>query len=99
MAEYWPACQEAVLNCFPDMCPEYLIILARDWNWDYEQIITSVLDQQEKGQSYPTQPNTSKRKRADTRTEAPDAKDMFEKDDARLATKDATFIRQYTRTA
>lgn len=95
MAQYWPACQLAVLSCFPDMCPEYLTKVAASFNWDSEQIITSILDQQEKGRPYPTQQNTSKRKRADSCAEASNLKNNFEKDDTRLANKGDAFVRRY----
>ena len=95
MAQYWPACQSAVLDCFPNMCPKYLMKVAASFKWDPGQIITSILDQQEKGEKYPTEPNTTKRKRADTSAEASAPKGYFEKDDTRLANKEADFVKQY----
>ncbi|SPQ25453.1 a2e277b0-81af-4a53-a16e-2c799d662269 [Thermothielavioides terrestris] len=63
-------CEEAVLNCFPDICPEYLKAEAAKHSWDSFRVITSILDEQEKGRPYPKRSNARKRKRSDEDEEA-----------------------------
>jgi len=61
----WHACRAAVLALFPDICPHHLLNLAHEHEYDHEQIITLILDNQENGDPYPTKPREGllKRKR------------------------------------
>jgi len=102
MERGWPACQEAVLNCFPDMCPEHLMKLAVEFGWNHERVIGHVLDQQDTGQPYPKWEKLAKRKWQDVspEEESPlEDKIKYEKDQERLNGKDAVFLRVYTRAA
>ena len=100
IAEGWPACQDAVLNCFPDMCPEYLMRIATQLEWDHEEVIIHVLDRQENGSPYPTRTKPSKRKRPDGDEQNTEGQRKdFEKDESRLVGKDAAFVQLHHRTS
>ncbi|RYP21682.1 hypothetical protein DL765_002143 [Monosporascus sp. GIB2] len=59
------SCKDSVLTVFPDICPNHLDDLASQYGHDPDSIIWAILDQQEKGQKYPTRhsDNPLKRKR------------------------------------
>ncbi|TGJ85412.1 hypothetical protein E0Z10_g3378 [Xylaria hypoxylon] len=63
------SCKNDVLLVFPDICQNYLTQLVLDNNFKSGEVISAILDKQEKGENYPTQaapePRSRKRKRAD----------------------------------
>ncbi|KAK1755594.1 Rad4 transglutaminase-like domain-containing protein [Echria macrotheca] len=89
--------KEAVLKCFPNICPEYLLQVATRLEFDSETIITHILDEQERGVHYPVQPNPVKRKRK--REETPEEPNEPDKNDARLLNKNDPFTVQYRQAA
>ncbi|KAK0641699.1 ring finger protein [Cercophora newfieldiana] len=101
MDERWPACEEAVLAVFPDMCLQHLKQLGTQYSMDHEQIILHVIDQQDAGRPYPTWEKTAKRKRPDASPEAegPAKRIKFDEDRDRLTGKDYVFIKTYTKAA
>lgn len=98
------SCEAAVLDCFPDICPEFLRSQAPDHGWDAQRIITHLLDEQEKGQSYPKRSNPLKRKRPEEADEKEEDEEeeirkKFEKGDPRLASKGRAYVKTYTKAA
>jgi E3 ubiquitin-protein ligase RNF216 len=94
--------EEAVLSCFPDICPDYLETQAAQHEWDSERLIVHILDEQEKGKQYPKRPSLLKRKRQLREEEQNDEEEMrrkFEKGDPRLASKDRDYVKSYTKAA
>lgn len=73
-------CENAVLSCFPDMCPDHLNELAAQYQWGHAQLITAVLDSLEKGISYPKRAKSLKRKRdvEEKKDDSGDAEKRFE---------------------
>ncbi|RYP48377.1 hypothetical protein DL768_005746 [Monosporascus sp. mg162] len=59
------SCKDSVLTVFPDICPNYLDDLASQHGHDPDSIICTILNQQERGEKYPTRhpDNPLKRKR------------------------------------
>ncbi|KAL2018220.1 hypothetical protein VTK56DRAFT_1127 [Thermocarpiscus australiensis] len=55
-------CREDILGIFPDICPKYLEAAAAENEWDSQRLIDHLLDEQEKGRSYPKRPKSLKRK-------------------------------------
>jgi E3 ubiquitin-protein ligase RNF216 len=99
-----PKWETAVLNCFPDICPDFLKTHGPDHAWDPQRIITHLLDEQEKGHSYPKRPNQRKRKRPTEdeekgEDEEEEMRRKFEKADPRLASKGRDYVKRYTKTA
>lgn len=96
-------CEEAVLSCFPDICPDFLKTQAADHDWDPQRLTTHLLDEQEKGKSYPKRPGLLKRKRPERdegkEEKEDDLRNQFEEGDPRLASKDRAYVNAYTRTA
>ena len=104
--EVYQMCREAVLNCFPDMCHEYLVDTLAQFKNDHQQVITHVLDKQEKGEPYPRQPKSLKRKREDKGASEDDAglediRKAFEEPDPdrRPMNRGPLYMRQYSKTA
>ncbi|KAK4448025.1 ring finger protein [Podospora aff. communis PSN243] len=92
------AFQEAVMALFPDMCPDHLNELGTRFNFDHEQVIGHVIDQQDLGRQYPKWDKSAKRKRQEVSpvADGPAEKKMkFNSDPARLAGKDSLFLRTY----
>ena len=58
-------CREAVLEYFPDICPDYLVRVGQDHGWKPQIIITILVDQLDAGMPYPTRSRAMKRKRRD----------------------------------
>ncbi|OAA57067.1 ring finger protein [Niveomyces insectorum RCEF 264] len=56
------ACTAAVLALFPDICPDFLQEKSQQLAYDYESIVSHILDQADNGAHYPRRP-TLKRKR------------------------------------
>jgi TRIAD3 protein (E3 ubiquitin-protein ligase RNF216) len=95
-------CEEDVSNCFPDICPDYLKSQAAQHGWDAQALITHLLDDLEKGQSYPKRPNPLKRKRLPEKDEKGDEEEMrqkFEDGDPRLASKGPEYTHLYIKAA
>lgn len=98
-------CEEAVLNCFPDICPEYLKRQAAKHECDSQRLITELLDDLEKGEPYPKRPNPLKRKRQGNEEEKEDEdaeeemRRKFEKEHPRLASKGRDYVKLYTKAA
>src|SRR3569833_1735110 len=60
------ACQEFLLELFPDICPTYLDRLVQEQGYDHEQIAQKIMDEAEAGSQYPRRPRLIlKRKRQD----------------------------------
>jgi hypothetical protein len=59
----WLECRENVQACFPDMCPDHLTQIATQFQWEHARIIDHVLDEQDRGNPYPTRSTSLKRKR------------------------------------
>lgn len=55
-------CRQAVLNIFPDICPQYLEDLAVQHAYNHETLLSAILDQVEGGKPFPKRANL-KRKR------------------------------------
>jgi E3 ubiquitin-protein ligase RNF216 len=94
--------EEAVLSCFPDICPDYLETQAAQHEWDSERLIVHILDEQEKGKQYPKRPSLLKRKRQPQEEEQNDEEELrrkFEKGDPRLASKGRDYVKSYTKAA
>lgn len=95
--------EEAVLSCFPDICPDYLKSQAAEHEWDSERLIVHILDEQDKGKQYPKRLTLLKRKRQlQEEEEQNDEEEMrrkFEKGDPRLASKDRDYVKSYTKAA
>ncbi|KAK3307301.1 uncharacterized protein B0T15DRAFT_395501, partial [Chaetomium strumarium] len=90
-------CEEAILNCFPDICLEYLRNEAPTYGWDSERLMDHLLNQQEKGTPYP-RANILKRKRPE-KDEADGHAEMrrkFEMGDPRRANKAPGYVEHYT---
>ncbi|KAI5922539.1 hypothetical protein F4810DRAFT_701673 [Camillea tinctor] len=68
------ACKDYVLLVIPDICPTYLEEIAAAHQYEPNATITAILDQQEEGKPYPTQPrnNPLKRKRSEEDDEEDD---------------------------
>jgi len=95
-------CEEAVSGCFPDICPDYLQSQAAKHGWDAQALITHLLDELEKGQSYPKRPNLLKRKRLPEKEEEGEEEEMrrkFEDGDPRLASKGPEYVNLYIKAA
>ena len=58
-------CQEAVLEYFPNICPDYLMVVGRENGWDAQKVITTLVDQLDAGNPYPKRARRMKRKRDD----------------------------------
>lgn len=57
-------CRDAVWKIFPDVCPAYLEDLATQHAFDHEAIISTILDQSERGKPVPRRQRVNlKRKR------------------------------------
>lgn len=96
--------ETAVLNCFPDICPEFLKTQGPDHAGDPQRIITHLLDEQEKGHSYPKRSNLLKRKRPEEdeekgENEEEEMRRKFERADPRLASKGREYVKLYTKAA
>jgi hypothetical protein len=92
------ACQEAVTALFPDMCPDHLNQLCARFNFDHEQVIGHIIDQQDLGLHYPRWEKSAKRKRhgVSPGADGPAEKKMkFNNDPDRLAGKDPLFLKTY----
>ncbi len=79
-------CKNAILRVFPNICPIHLQQLAHSHSYQADVIISVILDQQEKGQNYPTRPhddNPLKRKREDDDDDDGDDGDDGSNDDIR----------------
>jgi len=59
------ACENAVINCFPDICPDYLKTAVAEHQGDPEQLINHILEKVDEGTPYPKRLNTLKRKRSE----------------------------------
>ncbi|KAK4248301.1 hypothetical protein C7999DRAFT_40445 [Corynascus novoguineensis] len=94
-------CEEAVLSCFPDICPEYLKSQVARHAWDAQAFITELLDNSEKGQPYPKRSNLLKRKRQEVniKDEEEELRKKFEDADPRLARKGPAYVSLYLKTA
>lgn len=96
--------ETAVLNCFPDICPDYLNTQGPEHACDPQRIITHLLDEQEQGRSYPKRSNSLKRKRPkdeeeNEENEEEELRRRFENADPRLASKGRDYVKLYTKTA
>lgn len=95
--------EEAVLSCFPDICPDYLTSQAAKHEWNSQSLIMHILDEQEKGKPYPKRPSLLKRKRQLQEEEEQNGEEemrrKFEKGDPRLASKDRDYVKSYTKAA
>ncbi|KAI0872935.1 hypothetical protein GGS24DRAFT_491117 [Hypoxylon argillaceum] len=56
-------CKNNALSLFPDICPNYLTQLARQHNCRSGAVISTILDNQDKGENYPTKPGPEARSR------------------------------------
>lgn len=95
-------CEEDVLNCFPDICPDYLKAQAAEHHWDSQNIITNLLDGLEKGEPYPKRPVSLKRKRPEKIEEKDEEEEMrrkFDDEDPRAANKGQVYHNLYTKKA
>ena len=97
-------CEAAVMSCFPDICPEFLKSQAPNHEWDPERLTIHLLDEQEKGSSYPKRSNLLKRKRPEKDEESKqDAEDemrkKLEQGDPRHASKGRAYVKLYTKTS
>ncbi len=97
-------CEEAVLSCLPDICPKFLKTQAALHGGDPERLTTHLLDEQERGNSYPKRSNLLKRKRPEKNEEpdddgADEMRKKLEQGDPRLADKSRAYVKVYTKTA
>ena len=97
-------CEAAVLSCFPDICPKFLKTQAPNHGWDPERLTTHLLDEQEKGNSYPKRSNLLKRKRPEKNEEPEEdgldeMRKKLEQCDPRLADKSRAYVKLYIKTA
>ncbi|KAI1486651.1 hypothetical protein F5X96DRAFT_681852 [Biscogniauxia mediterranea] len=74
------ACKDHVLRVIPDICPTYLEKIAAAHQYEPNAIVTAILDQQEEGKPYPTQPRKNPLKRK--RSEENDKEDGDDDDDS-----------------
>jgi TRIAD3 protein (E3 ubiquitin-protein ligase RNF216) len=90
-------CEEDVLSCFPDICPDHLKIQAAEHQWESQNIITRLLDDLENDKPYPKRPALLKRKRPEKieKDEEEEMRPKFEEEDPRLAGKDQTYQNLY----
>ncbi len=58
-------CREAVVEYFPEICPDYLMVVGQDHGWNSQKIITILVDQLDAGRPYPRRARPVKRKRHD----------------------------------
>lgn len=94
-------CEEIVLGCFPDICPDYLRSQAAKHEGDSHSLITEILDNLEKGQPYPKRSNPRKRKREeedDGEDEEEKLRKKFDGADLRL-TSGPAYASLYLKTA
>ncbi|AEO60847.1 hypothetical protein MYCTH_2310513 [Thermothelomyces thermophilus ATCC 42464] len=94
-------CEEIVLDCFPDICPDYLKSQVSKHEGDSQSLITELLDNLENGQSYPKRSNSLKRKRREDEDEDEEEKlrKKFEGGDPRLASNGPAYVSLYLKTA
>ncbi|KAL2190385.1 hypothetical protein L209DRAFT_740969 [Thermothelomyces heterothallicus CBS 203.75] len=94
-------CEEIVLDCFPDICSDYLKSQVAKHEGNSQSLITELLDNLEKEQSYPKQSNSLKRKRREDEDENEEEKlsKKFEGADPRLASNGPAYVSLYLKTA
>lgn len=94
-------CEETVLSCFPDICRDFLRKTAIGHEWDSQRLITHLLDEQEKGRSYPRRPTPLKRKRPEQEDESEEEtlRRKFEKAGSVPAAKGRDYFKVYTQAA
>ncbi|KAL1843084.1 hypothetical protein VTJ49DRAFT_3219 [Mycothermus thermophilus] len=99
-------CEDAVRDCFPDICPDFLNDQGHLHLWDSHAVISAILDDIEKGKSYPKRESKLKRKRDEEKEfekveEDPEeaARKKFAAMDPRLASKDRIYVISYIQTA
>lgn len=93
-------CREYVLGCFPDMCPEYLEKIAVEHRWITTDLIYYLLDEQERGHTYPKRSRSLKRKLPDPEEDAAEeARKKFVAEDPRRAGKGPHYSRSYAKAA
>lgn len=84
------------MNCFPDICPDYLKAQVVENQWDSQSIITRLLDDLEKDKPYPKRPVSLKRKRPEKleKDEEEGVRPKFD-EDPRLANKGHIYQNRY----
>ncbi|KXX77262.1 Protein ariadne-1 [Madurella mycetomatis] len=93
-------CRDYALGCFPDMCPEYLEKVAAEHQWVTEDLIYYLLDEQEKGHTYPKRSRPLKRKLPDPEEgAAEEARKKFVAEDPRRAGKGQHYFKSYIKAA
>ncbi|KAL2164945.1 hypothetical protein VTH06DRAFT_241 [Thermothelomyces fergusii] len=94
-------CEEIVLDCFPDICPDYLRSQATKYEGNSHGLITELLDNLERGESYPKRSNSLKRKRQgdDDEDEEEKLRKKFESAGLRLANNGPAYASLYVKTA
>lgn len=92
------SCWEAVLSCFPDICPDYVMPLAAEYQWDSARLVSYILDEQENGRPYPKKQKPAKRKRPDE-DDGERRKKGFETQTSAHVGKTREYVRSYTRAA
>ncbi|KAJ4289492.1 hypothetical protein N0V88_006974 [Collariella sp. IMI 366227] len=96
-----PSCEDAVLECFPDICLDYLKSQIALHEGDSQRIIYHLLDEQDGDRPYPKRQRGLKRKRPEPEPEdeEEDLRRKFALRDPRRADKSRDYVRVYTRAA